>query len=179
MGHPKALLDWDDRRSRRPQPGCQPLITYHIDGLRPFAERVVVVLGAHADRIKGAISGVEIVENCHWKTTQPLDSLALALRDRDCSHGVLVTPVDVVPATADTLARLLNARAPAVPCVEHKEGHPVLLDEALAHVARAGDVPGGLGALLGSAQRVECVDFLLALDFDDPHALAKIRTELG
>lgn len=162
MGRPKGLLPLEGR----------PLVARHVDAFRPFADRIVVVLGARAeDHARVLPADVVLAYNPDWARSHPADSLRRAIVDADVRGVAWVTPVDVAPARPETLEALLASGAPAVP-VDHRgrDGHPVLLDEALLARVAAGAPPGGLRALLGEARRVPVADPWVAEDFDDPAA---------
>jgi len=165
MGRPKALL---------PLRG-EPLIAAHVRALAVASDPIYVVLGAHAETIRRAIpAGAIAIVNENWETTFPADSLRQALLHADIRGACWVTPVDVPPATPDTLSRLMQAGPPAVPTSPLGEpGHPVLLDRQMVQIIREGAPPGGLRTLLKCTPRipVEAVD--VARDFDDPAAFAK------
>jgi CTP:molybdopterin cytidylyltransferase MocA len=167
MGRPKALLEL----------GGRPVVAWHCERLAGFAERVIVVVGADAERIRAALpAGVAAVDNPSWATTMPADSLALAL----ASSGpveVLVTPVDVLPASEETLAALLAGVGPAVPVdPSGNPGHPVLLDAATASAILRQTPAGGLRSLLEGARRVPVADPLVSADFDDPVAFRRMES---
>ena len=108
MGTPKALLKLRDGRT---------LLQAHLDALGAFT--VVVVEGRWP-------LPVPAVHNPNWASTGMVESLALALVDRN-EERVLVTPVDAAPVRGRDLAALLAAPAPA--CLAHggRPGHPVVV----------------------------------------------------
>lgn len=164
MGHPKALLPL----------GGEPIVRRHVRALAAVACRVVVVTGGHADLVRAALPPelpVAIVHNDRWQQTWPLDSLALALRSLPLAAPLLVSPVDVLPPSPETLARLLASAPPAVPVCQGQRGHPVLLGPVEVERIRAGHgAEEGLRGLLQEAQLVEVDDPYTALDFDDEAA---------
>ena len=163
MGRPKALLPLSGR----------PLVAHHIEILSLAAHVIMVVTGGHADAIGEILpSHVRTVHNDRWRSTSPIDSLKLALRALPGADRVLVTPIDVLPASEETLARLLSASAPAVPVAASGErGHPVLLGPNEIARALAGDGDReGLRSLLAGASLVPVEDPLVSLDFDDEAA---------
>ncbi len=154
MGQPKALLPF----------GGRPIVLAHVNALRPWARRVIVVIGADADRVIAALEGqAEVVENPRWETTFPMDSLRCALSTN--IGTAFVTPVDVPPVDPQTARALLESGQSAVPVDSAgHDGHPVVLDALTLHLVRAGSVEGGLRALLRSARRVPGGS---ATDWDD------------
>lgn len=166
MGTSKALLDL----------GGRPVVVWHCLRFAEFADRTIVVLGSGASAIREVLpAGVDVVENPDWARTMPADSLAVALRSLDVTGSVLVTPVDVAPAEADTLEALLGGAAPAVPIdADGRAGHPVLLDSAAVAAIRVRAPDDGIRSLLADARRVPVADPLVALDFDDPAAWRRV-----
>jgi CTP:molybdopterin cytidylyltransferase MocA len=163
MGRPKPLLLLDG----------EPLIVQHCRALGGAAREIVVVTGACADELRAVLPpGIVTVHNDAWAHTSPIDSLALALQHRPFRGPVLASPVDVLPASPETLQKLLSVPTPAVPCSRGSDGHPVLLGEPQLARIRAKDpaVAQGLRGLLGRAHRVEVEDELVGLDFDDEAA---------
>lgn len=166
MGRTKALLRLRGR----------PVLEWHADRLGAACDRVVVVVGADADRVAAALpGGATIVRNDAWATTRQADSLRLALLAADGDGDALVTPVDALPAAPETLAALVAAGGPAVPVgPDGRGGHPVLLDAALVARIRDAAPSGGLRELLADARRVPVADPLVAEDFDDPAAWERL-----
>lgn len=165
MGQPKALLDWHGRH----------LVLAHCAALAEFADQIVVVEGAVSLAIVSQVQAAIVVRNEDWATSWPADSLRSALVAYPLASSALVTPVDVVPATPDTLRALLGGEA-AVPIDSRgRPGHPVYLDRPLVAAVREEAPSGGLRAVLGDARRVSVADPLVATDFDDPVSYAKVR----
>jgi nicotine blue oxidoreductase len=162
MGRPKALLDW-----------CgAPLAAAWVAALRPRSRRVVVVIGADADRLRAALPGLDLVENPAWETSGMLGSI----RAGQAALGpgpVWITPVDVPVVAGDTLDRLAAHGGTAVPACGGRDGHPVLLDGATA--ARIPVARGTLRDLLRDADRVAVDDPAVAVDFDHPGEWAAWR----
>jgi CTP:molybdopterin cytidylyltransferase MocA len=167
MGRPKALSVVDG----------VPLIEAHAAALARCGARPVIVLGATEDQIRRAVrTPADIVVNPRWAQQGMSDSLAHAIREADIHGLCLVTPVDVPPVTPETLAALIAVGGPAVPVgPDGARGHPVLIDAAIARRLLAGPVPGGLRTLLVNARTVQVAQADVALDFDDPAALASWR----
>ena len=152
MGFPKALLDVEGR----------PLVVQHIERLRTVCNRILVVIGAHADLIEGALpADAEVVRNPHWDTTGPWDSLRLAL-DRVADEDVaFVTNVDTLPCRPATLDALLATGAPCVPTCQGTRGHPVLV--------RVGELRTSAGPLDHATSQARLVPV------SDPHVLLNLN----
>ncbi len=107
MGHPKQLLTWHDR----------PLLFQTINELLAAGlDRIVVVLGAHADEIEHRLRGkcsdqVEFVTNPNWSSGQA-SSLLTGLRflqsDATGIRHVLLALCDQPFVTADDYRSLLH-----------------------------------------------------------------------
>ncbi|MFZ5475221.1 MAG: nucleotidyltransferase family protein [Myxococcota bacterium] len=148
MGEPKGL---------RPVPAGAPLLRAHVDVFEAAGMPVVVVLGYEVEAHRAVLpASVRVVVNAAWETTAMAESAALALADLG---AVLLTPVDVPPARADTLARLLATPGDVVPAWRGADGHPVKLVPP--------HPPGRLDARLRHAARVPV---------DDPDCVRNLNT---
>ena len=75
MGQPKAILQTPDN-----VPGTT-LLDAHIHAFTPFCQRILVVVGAHAEAIQATVNlPVEIIVNPDWNRGHMTDSLQLAPR---------------------------------------------------------------------------------------------------
>lgn len=156
MGRPKALLSVDGR----------PLLLRHLEAWSGRVRRTVVVLGAQAERIAAVLPiDVEVVINEGWQHTGPRESLALALAGVSAEQAVLITPVDVPPASPEVLDALLARGAPAVPTWEGADGHPVLAVAGHLHAALQ---VGTLKAAMADAPRVPVQDPTILLNLNTP-----------
>lgn len=168
MGRPKALLPWRG----------EPLVSAHVRALRSWADRVIVVTGA--SEISHALCGAETVDNARWQQTWPADSLRLALLRAPGARTAIVTPVDVIPASSQTLVALAGERSAVPVDARGCDGHPVWLGPRELAVVRAGAPSGGLRTILGEAKRVQVTDPLIGVDFDDEVAWRAVtRGEIG
>ena len=175
MGRPKALL----RAGASGGTFLDRIVgTLGAAGL----EKMVVVLGADAPRIRAAIAAahlpVEIVENPDPMRGQ-LSSLhaALAALDGAGVEAMLVTPVDQPLVTAATVSRLVSAyretRAPVVrPRRGDRHGHPVIFDRALFEELRHADLSRGARDVIALHREavvdVEVEDEGAFVDIDTP-----------
>jgi molybdenum cofactor cytidylyltransferase len=143
-------------------------------------ERVVVVLGAHAEQIRAAISfgRAEAVLCPDWERGQAW-SLRCGLRALPDSSEVLVLLGDEPRVSPAAIARMAQAPAPARACWDGKPGHPVLLGreqlQAVKHLA--GDQ--GARSLLAGARLVDCSGLGADVDVDTIEDLEALRNEAG
>lgn len=158
MGRCKALLDVDGT----------PLIRRHLDVLAALGP-VVVVTGAERDAVEAQVGASVVVHNPRWASTMPADSLQLALLAHPELRGVLVTPVDVAPVSAELAGALWGREASVVPRGPSGDGHPVWLGAADVRRARRQAHPHGLRGQLVHAERWS-VGRDVGSDFDDPGA---------
>jgi len=132
MGRPKALV---------PYAGL-PLLSYQLAALEGFGQRIVV-LGAAEDAIRAALDleGATLVSNPEWESGRS-GSLRLGFGAvRAAARAVLVTAVDQ-PLDPEVVAALLGAFDPsayayAIPVVEGRRGHPLLVGAALLPALRS------------------------------------------
>ena len=129
--------------------------------------KIVMVTGYNAPMLERHLAGNGIIflRNENYETTQMFDSVKIGLRYlQDKCGKVLFTPVDVPLFTAKTVKTILDSGAPlAVPMCQGKQGHPILIANALIHEILADS--GEMG-LKGAMDR--CSVPLLRIDVDDP-----------
>jgi len=126
MGRPKALLEWGTN---------QTLIEYQIDELRqPPVERIVVVLGHQAERIRPLVEKTrcDVLVNELYKRGRA-SSLRLGARAlADDTRAVIILDVDQ-PRPRVVIQRLIENHIRAsnlitVPSFEGQRGHPTVID---------------------------------------------------
>jgi len=168
---PKQLADLDGR----------PLLEHVLETLsRTDLDRVVVVLGAEADRILSEIDlhGAEPVECERWAQGQSA-SLACGLAEVQDAEAVVVCLGDQPGVSAEAVARVLDARshAGAVRATYGgRPGHPVLLEHS--QISELREVTGDVGArnvILSGLREVPCDDLGGGEDVDTPDELAGLR----
>lgn len=168
---PKLLAELDGR----------PLLEHAIRAqcAVPELERVVVVLGAHADAIRERVDFLraEPVVCADWRDGQSasLRRGIAALPDVD---KVIVTLGDQPLMTAELLARFVREPPGTRATYGGIPGHPVVLGREQIRVLAS--VTGDRGArdLLDGGRRIECREHgHLALDVDTPQDLEAIRHE--
>ena len=129
--------------------------------------KIVMVMGYTATILERHLSGNGIIflRNDHYETTQMFDSVKIGLRYLlDKCDKVLFTPVDVPLFTSRTVKTILDSGAPlACPMCEGRQGHPILIDNAL--IPEILNDCGEMG-LKGAMDR--CSVPLRRIDVDDP-----------
>jgi molybdenum cofactor cytidylyltransferase len=167
---PKLLAELDGR----------PLLEHaiHAQCAVPALERVVVVLGANADRI---LERVEFLDSepvvCpDWHDGQAA-SLRFGVEQLEGANKVVITLGDEPLITAQVIARFVDDRAPARATYDGRPGHPVSLGgkQLSAVAALSGD--RGARELLSGARTIECSALCSGRDVDTPRDLEAIRSE--
>jgi molybdenum cofactor cytidylyltransferase len=144
----------------------------------PALERIVVVLGANAERILERVDflDAEPIVCEEWPDGQAA-SLRRGVEELVGSEKVVVTLGDQPLITPQVIARFVDEKAPARATYDGRPGHPVALGpKQLAAVsALSGD--RGANELLRSARMVECGKLCSGRDVDTPEDLEAIRDE--
>jgi molybdenum cofactor cytidylyltransferase len=174
FGSPKQLAPLDGR----------PLLQHALDATLavPAIDRTVLVLGAHAERVRAgvALGAAEIVVCPDWERGLSA-SLRCGLRALAGAERVVVALGDQPRLTPAAIAAVLAAadgRAPGARATyDGVAGHPVVLGPAL--LARAGELRGDQGfrdLLAGAGVRaVEVGALARPDDVDTPEELEAMR----
>ena len=187
MGTPKASL---------PLAGGHTVLSKGVASLLAAGlPRVIVVVGAHAETVVGALRTrdrrVEVVVHPRWADGQlssMLAGLAVAEQAEAVLEAVLVTLVDVPlvsPATTRAVIAAWRAsRASLVrPARGVEHGHPVLFDRAILDEVRRADPAVGLKAVIRAHEadivNVEVSDEGAFADLDTPADYARLVGALG
>jgi molybdenum cofactor cytidylyltransferase len=160
--------------------GGAPLVVRAVDAaLGANARPVVVVLGANADTVRGALAGLPVVEalNADWSaglSSSILAGLEAALAAEPGLDAVLVAPADQPALSAAIIARLadLHRSTGLIACARYggRNGAPAVFGRA--HFAHLRSLTGDHGArsLLnrdpGAVAPVEIPS--LGIDIDTP-----------
>jgi molybdenum cofactor cytidylyltransferase len=174
MGYPKPLLEIDGKA----------FVEKIAATMLAVVPRLVIVLGAHAARIRPAIprdSRIEIVENPNYSRGQ-LSSLKVGLGvAQPGSDGVIVhladhpmVHVESFRAIADSYER--TRRPIVIARSGGRRGHPVLFDRSMFdELQSAPEAEGARYVVNADSSRVEYVDLDdpgINLDLDTPADLA-------
>ena len=175
MGYPKALLEVEGH----------PFVAHLAATMLKVVARLTVVVGAHADRVRAAISNdprIEVVDNPDWPRGQ-LSSIKAGLRalPPDAS-AAMIHLTDHPTVRAETFAAVADAyehsRKPIV-IARHggRRGHPVLFDRSMfAELLAAPEDQGARVVVNTDPSRVLYVDVDdpgILLDLDTPEDLAR------
>jgi CTP:molybdopterin cytidylyltransferase MocA len=168
---PKLLAELEGR----------PLLEYAIRAQCAVAEleRIVVVLGAHAERLLDRVDFLraESVVCEEWRQGQAasLRRGAQALRDAD---KVIVTLGDEPLITRETVARFVSAPPGAQAVYDGRPGHPVVL--GAEHLRALSGLTGDRGAreLLAGGPKIELGGLGdVGRDVDTTEDLERMRNE--
>ncbi len=129
FGSPKQLLDWRG----------QPLLRHVIlQALTTSLSEIVVVLGAHFQRIAPIVHGMPVTLTCNHRWQQGMSSsVALGLRALQTDpDGAIFLLADQPEVSPELIGRMVTAfartRAPiVVPDVGGRRGNPALFASAL------------------------------------------------
>jgi molybdenum cofactor cytidylyltransferase len=158
----RPLLEWAVRAQ------CDALVL----------ERVVVVLGANAARIRRAVEfgRAEVVISPDWDAGQSA-SLRFGLAEVAGSEKVVVTLGDAPLMTSAVIERFAAEEPGTRAVYEGRPGHPVVLgSEQIAGLAK---LDGDIGArkLLHGGHVIEMGNIVSGRDVDTPEDLEEIRNE--
>ena len=171
MGEPKQLLEW----------GGAPLVTAQVETLLAAGCRpVVVVLGAHEQRVRRAIpvrADVQIATNRQWSTGRASSIRAGARAVPSSVDAVAVSSVDqptrpeLVTRLAEALQSDPSARI-AVPRHDGRNGHPPLFDASLLpELQSVTERQEGLRQV-----RRRHAEYTIFVEMDDPLVLLNLNT---
>lgn len=177
MGRDKALLPYRGRTF------LETIIkTLHDSGI----ERIVVVLGHHAEEIQQAVhlEGVETVVNPDYQRGQT-SSLQAGLKALMCAdlEAIMLCLVDHPAVTSATVLKLvesfLTTPAPvAIPTHQGQRGHPVIISRTLFPELLALSSGEGANSVIrmfrDSTHFVEVNDPGILLDVDDPDTYSQM-----
>jgi molybdenum cofactor cytidylyltransferase len=175
MGYPKPLL----------QVGDETFVAHLAAAMLKVVPRLIVVVGAHADRVRPAIPKdphIWVVDNPDWVRGQ-LASIKAGIRalPPDAS-GALVHLTDHPTVKAQTFAAVVETyrqSQKSIVIARHHghRGHPVLFDRAVfAELLDAPDDQGARVVVNADASRVvysNVEDPGILLDLDTPEELAR------
>lgn len=167
---PKLLADLGGRPVLEHAIGAQCA----VEGI----ERVVVVIGAHADELLACVNFMraEPVVFRRWREGMA-GSLRLGVQALDGADRVIVTLGDQPLVTPEVIDRFVDAPAGARATYGGRPGHPVVLGPE--HLRAVLGLRGDHGAreLLGGGSTIECGQLCSGRDVDTANDLEAIRDE--
>lgn len=167
----KLLAEWDGR----------PLLEHAIAAQTSVAalERVVVVLGAHAQEIRSAVrfGRADVVVCDHWMRgrSASLRTGTAALLD---AEKVIVTLGDMPLMSASLVSRFVDAPPRARAVYHGAPGHPVVLGSEEVIALQREDREIEARELLAGGTVIECGDSPCSLDVDTRADLQALRRGL-
>lgn len=178
MGRDKALLTYRGRT----------FLETILEMLRAAGlERIVAVLGHHADEIQRAmgLQGIQVVINPNYAQGQT-SSLQAGVRalEKEEPEAVILSLVDHPAVSAEVVKQLLanfrESGAPVViPTFEGQHGHPVLISRQLfpelLNLAPGAGANTVIRKYRDATQFVEVEDQGILLDVDDPETYERLR----
>jgi molybdenum cofactor cytidylyltransferase len=180
MGYPKPLLKIDG----------QTFIERIAESMLTVVPRLVIVLGAHSDRVRAAIprdKRIVIVDNPNYSRGQ-LSSLKVGMSAiHPDSAGALVHLGDHPMVREETFRAIVdsyNQTGKPIVIARHDghRGHPVVFDRAIfAELDSAPEEEGARHVVNADASRVVYIDMDdpgINLDLDTPSDLARARLPL-
>ena len=173
FGGPKQLAELDGR----------PLLEHAIEAITavPAIERIVVVLGAHADEIRAKVDflDTEQVVCDEWREGQAA-SLRAGLAELGDVEAAVVTLGDQPRITPQVIAMALDhweGERPVRTVYGGRPGHPVVLPGWI--IPRVVEIEGDVGARVlleqAGAREVEAGHLCSAVDVDTPDDLEVLR----
>jgi molybdenum cofactor cytidylyltransferase len=185
MGRDKALLPWP------PKSKSTTLLSAAIAALKPFAGAVIVVAGSNEANLVpiAAVCGATLVRNPAPERGQ-FSSMQVGLQAARSAgyESAMITPVDCLPLSAPSLARLCNvfeqarARCAWAVAPEHNghRGHPLFagreLIEALLNAPVTSNAREVKQAHAERFEYISVTDPLLAADLNTPEEYAEAAT---
>ena len=175
MGYPKPLLDI----------GGRPFIEHIAETMLAVVPRLVIVIGAHRERVRAAIprdARIAIVENPDYSRGQ-LSSLKVGIGViQPDSAGAIVHLGDHPMVRVETFRAIVDSyHRTGKPIViarhDGRRGHPVIFDRAMfAELLSAPEEEGARHVVNADPSRVAYVDLNdpgINLDLDTPSDLAR------
>jgi len=169
MGYPKPLL----------KIGARTFVEQTITTMLEVVPRVVVVLGAHAERIRPAIAldpRVSVVENRNFMRGQ-LSSLQAGIEAvRSDIDGIMIHLADHPTVRVDTFRAVLSSYGRGgeqivIARYQGRRGHPVIFDRSIFdELIHASDTEGARAVVNADPSRVSYVDV------DDPGVVLDLDT---
>lgn len=156
-----------------------------VSAVLPYADRVTVVLGYHADEVKKELfdrfgDRVKTVLNLDYRSSDMLRSVQLGLESLGDCDGFFLLPGDMPAIDSSTFEALLSAfdgeKKVIYPVWNGRRGHPPLIHASLIPEILDNRGEGGLRTILDAypAVHVFLNDNGIMADLDTPEDYAEI-----
>jgi molybdenum cofactor cytidylyltransferase len=160
----------------------RPLLDYAVSAQCAVAEleRIVVVLGAHADELRGRVDlgRAEPVICADWHTGQAASLRCGATALAASGAGkVIVTLGDEPLLTPALIGRFVDQPGGSRAVYDGRPGHPVVLGAEQLQALRELTGDRGARSLLHGGRLIECGHLGSGRDVDTPDDLEEIRNE--
>jgi molybdenum cofactor cytidylyltransferase len=164
----------------------RPLVDHVLEAIWavPAIERVVVVLGAEAQRVRheATLDGAEVVVAADWREgiSASLRAGIAALADADAAVVLLADQPLLTPRAIAAVLDAADGPAPAARATyDGRPGHPVVIKRELFEAVAGLRGDAGARDLLESVgvRMVDCAHLASAHDVDTPRDLEAIRGE--
>lgn len=160
--------------------GGRPLLEHAIGAQCAVegVERIVVVLGAHADELLACVNFMraEAVIFDEWREGMG-GSLRRGAQALEGAARVIVTLGDQPLVSPAVIDRFLDAPPGTRATYEGRPGHPVVIGPQQLRAVRQLRGDHGARELLGDAPAIECGQLCSGRDVDTPDDLEAIRDE--
>lgn len=162
--------------------GGRPLLQWAVDAqcaVSPAVlDPVVVVLGSHAEEIRGAVDfgRAETIVCEDWQAGQSA-SLRRGLRALSGADKIVVTLGDAPLVSAEVIAHFAAEPGGTRAVYDGRPGHPVVLGPSQIAAALAGTGDRGARDALRHARTIETSGLCSGRDVDTPADLEEIQNE--
>ena len=147
----------------------KPLISYTIDSLKNFVDKLIVVTGRYDQELRPVLSDVEIVYNPNF-TLGMFSSVLAGLSQVD--SDVLILPGDMANISPKTMKAILdNKDVITIPTYKGETGHPLFLNKEMVALVKNEDVNSNLRKFI--EEHNELVNYV---EVDDPFIKFDIDT---
>jgi len=149
----------------------RPLISYTIEAMRPFVDRIVVVTGRYHDELEPVLKtlNVDIVFNEYFACGM-FSSMKAGIAEAH-NEDILLIPGDIPNVSKDTYQALLRAPGSIrIPTFEGHDGHPLFLSAQYLDEIKQSSINSNMHEFLEKYEsekvRVPVDDPFICLDID-------------
>ena len=158
----------------------KPLISYTINTISPFVDKVIVVTGKFHNELSSVITDCEIVFNSYYELG--MFSSVLTGINKALGNDVLLIPGDIANVSKETVEALLKGTKPIrIPSYKGKAGHPVYLSKEYVEMLSNEPIDAKLCEFIAKhnedTEIVEVNDSFINFDVDTIEDYNKLRKE--